>query len=99
MSVDSYRRQVVQHQNNIAKLQQEKGRAAEKAAQANKRSLEASMAANRSKSISTINSKLKDAQRYAADEAKAQQEIGRIEKRSPMNRRSSLPHRAGWIRN
>lgn len=79
MSIDFYRRQVAQHQNNIAKLQIEKGKAAAKAAQASKKSLDATAAAGRSRSASTITSKLRDAQRYATEEAKAQAEIGKIE--------------------
>lgn len=79
MSIDYYRRQVVQHQNNIARLQIEKSKVSAKATHANKRSLDSSNAASRSKNLSTINQKLKEAQRYAAEESKAQGEIGKIE--------------------
>ncbi len=79
MSVDSYRRQVSQHSTNIAKLQVEKGKVAKKLAVASKKSLDAQIAAGKSKSLSTVSSKLKEAQRYAGDEAKAQQDLGKLE--------------------
>ncbi|MGV6954719.1 hypothetical protein [Pseudomonas chlororaphis] len=79
MSVDTYRRQVSQHTVNIGKLQVEKGKVAKKVAIASKKSLDAQIAAGKSKSLSTVSSKLKEAQRYAVEEAKAQQELGKLE--------------------
>lgn len=79
MSIDSYRRQISQHRANIAKLQVDKGKVAKSVADASKKYLDAQIAAGKSKSLATASSKLKDAQRYAGEEAKAQQEIGKLE--------------------
>lgn len=79
MTVDSYRRQVAQHREAISKLQNERSKVAAKIATAQKKALDASIAAQRSTIASTVNSKLREVQRYASDEAKAHEEVRKIE--------------------
>ena len=65
MSMDMYRRQVAQIRDGIAKLMDQKARLVQKAADAGKKSLSARSAANKTSSTSTIQSKLREAGRYA----------------------------------
>lgn len=79
MSIESYRKQVTTYQQNIAKLQAQKGKLAVQGATALKKMQDASSAASKSKNASTIASKGREAARYAADHSKAQAEIGKWE--------------------
>ncbi|KPN91946.1 hypothetical protein [Pseudomonas nunensis] len=81
MSVDQYRNQVASIQKNIAKLQGDKSKKVEAAAKAGKRSSDAVASAARASSVSTAISKQKEAVRYADEQAKAQIEVGKIEKK------------------
>lgn len=81
MSADQYRNQVASLQKTIAKLQGDKSKKVEETAKAGKRSADALAAAARSSSISTATSKRGDAVRYAGDQAKAQVEVGKLEKK------------------
>ncbi len=81
MSLNSYRQQLARIHDAIAKLQALKGKAVTKAAVAGKKSLDAQAAARRTKQPSTVASKLREAQRYAEEGAKAQNEIGKIEEK------------------
>lgn len=79
MSIESYRKQVTTHQQNVAKLQAQKGKLAVQAAAALKKIQDASSAASKSKNASTIASKGREAARYGADHSKAQTEMGKLE--------------------
>ncbi|VVQ35509.1 hypothetical protein PS943_04381 [Pseudomonas fluorescens] len=79
MSIDSYQRQVTTCQKNIAKLQADKGKAAAKAADAQKKQGNALAAARRTTSLPTIKAKQRDADRYASDHAKAMAEVAKFD--------------------
>jgi len=75
MSSDSYRRAAQRHRTEIAKLQNEKGSQATKAAEETKRSASAEDAARRTTSAS----KLADSQRHAQRAAGYQRKVAEIE--------------------
>ncbi|MBK9273028.1 MAG: CHAT domain-containing protein [Flavobacteriales bacterium] len=79
MSSEYYRRQVQAHQEKIGQLQKEKSRFATKASDALNKANAAKLAASRTKTISTIESKLREAQRCEEEYAKCQKELSRIE--------------------
>ncbi|MBZ0205798.1 MAG: CHAT domain-containing protein [Flavobacteriales bacterium] len=79
MSSDSYRRQVISYQEKIGKLQNEKSRCVTKSSGALMKANAAKQAAARTKTVSTIQSKLKEAQRYEEEYAKHQKELSKIE--------------------
>lgn len=79
MSIETYRRQVTTCQKNIAKLQADKGRLSVKAAAALKKKQAALAAAGRSTSSSTINMKLREAERYASEQSKAMVELAKLD--------------------
>ncbi|MDR9862922.1 hypothetical protein [Pseudomonas baetica] len=79
MSIEAYRRQVIPHQQAIAKLQSDKGKVAAKAAVALKKKQDASSAAARASSLSTRSTKERESVRHADDHGKAMVEIARIE--------------------
>ncbi|WP_426178466.1 hypothetical protein [Pseudomonas sp. TWRC1-2] len=79
MSIEAYRRQVISHQQAIARLQSDKGKVAAKAAVALKKKQDASSAAARTSNASTRSSKEREAVRHADDHGKAVIEIARIE--------------------
>lgn len=81
MSTDQYRTQVANIQKNIAKLQGEKAKKVDAAAKAGKKNHDAIAAAARSSSTSTATSKIREATRYASEQAKAETEVGKIEKK------------------
>lgn len=81
MSIEQYRRQVAQKEKNIADLQKQKSRAFEKVVTARKRGNDASNAAMRSTNASTVAIKLREAQRYGSDEARAMNEVSSIEQK------------------
>jgi len=81
MSTDQYRSQVANIQKSIAKLQGEKAKKVDAAAKAGKKNHDALAAAARSSSASTATSKIREATRYASEQAKAETEVGRIEKK------------------
>lgn len=81
MNTDQYRTQVANIQKGIAKLQGEKARKVDAAAKSGKKNHDALAAAARASSASTATSKLREATRYASDQAKAETEVGRIEKK------------------
>lgn len=80
MNADIYRRQVAQIRDGIAKAMEKKAREVQKAADAGKKSLSAQSAASKTNSISIIQSKLRDAGRYAEEQAKHEREVAKIEK-------------------
>jgi len=79
MSSDSYRRQVQTHLQEIARLQRDKGREAERVASYQKQSNDASASASRTSSISSAQSYLRNAQRYSEQSAAAQKNVANIE--------------------
>lgn len=92
MSLETYRKQVIACQQNLGKLQAEKGRFSLKAVAALKKKQEAIAAATRSKSLSVINAKGREALRHESDHNKFLIEMAKIDRkiaRSQMSRRSS----------
>lgn len=81
MSSEYYRRNVRAHQEKIGQLQKEKSRCAMKASEALGKANAARQAATRTKTQSTIQSKLRETQRYDEEYAKHQKELSRIEGR------------------
>lgn len=81
MSIDMYRRQVTQIRSGIAKLMEQKAREVQKAADVGKKSLTAQSVANRASSTSTFQTKLREASRYADDQAKHEREVAKLEKK------------------
>ncbi|MBH3442376.1 hypothetical protein I5L59_02125 [Pseudomonas moraviensis] len=79
MIIDNYRKQVITHQQNIAKLQADVGRLAVKAAAAMKKKNDARTAASRSTSLSARNVKLREADRQAGEHGKVLVEIAKVE--------------------
>lgn len=79
MSSDYYRRQTQQHQQEIARLQRDKGREAERVASCQKQSNDASAKASRASNISSAQSYLRDAQRYSEQAVSAQKNVANIE--------------------
>ena len=81
MSIEIYRRQVTQFRTGIANLMEKKAREAQKAADAGKKSLAARSAASKSSFTSTIQTRLREASRYADDQAKHEGEVAKLEKK------------------
>jgi len=81
MSSDYYRRQAQQHHQEIARLQRDKSREAERIARLYSDINRASDSARRASSPSTANSYLRDVQRYQGDVARTQKKISDIEDR------------------
>ncbi|SMS12636.1 hypothetical protein CFBP1590__5050 [Pseudomonas viridiflava] len=81
MSADQYRTQVANIQKGIAKLQGDKAKKVDAAAKAGKISHDALSAAMRASSVSTATSKRREAIRHAEEQAKAETEVGKIEKK------------------
>jgi len=79
MSLDHYRRQVIQIRKNLAKLQGDKSTAAAKASEASKKAHLAVAAAKKANSISISNTKQREADRHFNDEVKALKAISGIE--------------------
>lgn len=81
MSVEQYRRQVAQKEKIIADLQRQKSRAFEKVVTARKKANDAANAAKRTANSSTASTKLREAQRYGDEEARAMKEFSNIEQK------------------
>ncbi|MEK0363212.1 hypothetical protein [Pseudomonas sp. CBC3] len=81
MSISLYRSQVAQHQRTIARLQGEKVKKVKAAADAGKKSADASVAANKASSASTVKSKLRDVERYSGQQTKALSDVSQLEKK------------------
>lgn len=81
MSTSLYRTQIAQHQRTIARLQGEKVKKVKAAANAGKKSADASAAAAKTSSVSTMKSKLRDAMRYDSEQTKALSEVSQLEKK------------------
>ncbi|MFK3919173.1 hypothetical protein [Pseudomonas fulva] len=81
MSTSLYRSQVAQHQRTIARLQGDKVKKVKAAANAGKKSADASAAAAKTSSVSTMKSKLRDAMRYDSEQTKALSEVSQLEKK------------------
>jgi len=79
MSIESYQREVQRHQEEIARLQQEKSREAAKAAEETRRGNSAAESAGRASSPSTMQWRLRDAQRHQDAAARHQQKVADIE--------------------
>ncbi|AZF47909.1 hypothetical protein [Pseudomonas sp. R2-7-07] len=79
MSIETYRKQVTTCQQNIAKLQSDKGKVAVKAAAASKKKQDALTAARRSTSASIINLREREAERHASDQSKAQVDMAKLD--------------------
>ena len=79
MSVESYQRDVQRHHQEIATLQTQKSREALNAADDTRQANTASEAASRSTSISTMQSRLRDSQRYQESAARHQKKVADIE--------------------
>jgi hypothetical protein len=78
MSVYLYRREVEHHQEEIVRITQEKAREERRAAAERNRAHEATMAVSRSSSLSTIHSKLLDAQRHEGNAVDAQKNVAEL---------------------
>lgn len=76
-----YRQKVQSHQQEIAKLQHQKGQEAARVADFQKRSNEASAKTGRSSTPSSIQSYLRDAQRYSEQAATTQKKLASIEEK------------------
>lgn len=81
MSADSYRRQVQSHMQEIARLQRDKGREAERVANYQRQSNNAASSASRASSMSSKQSYLRDAQRYSEQVVGAQKNLASIEEK------------------
>ena len=81
MSVEQYRRQVAQKEKSITDLQSQKSRAFAKVVAARKRANDAANAAMRTTNSSTASTKLRKAQRYGDEEARAMKEVSSIEQK------------------
>lgn len=81
MSIKIYRDQITQFRTGIANLMEKKAREAQKAVDAGKKSLTARSAASKSSSTSTIQTRLREASRYADDQAKHEGEVAKLEKK------------------
>jgi hypothetical protein len=81
MSSEYYRRQAQQHQQEIARLQRDKSREAERIARRYGDINRATDSARRASSPSSANSYLRDAQRYQDDVARAQKNVSNLEDR------------------
>ena len=79
MNSDYYRREVLRHQQDLAKLQQEKSREGIKAADETKRANAAAAEAARSTIASTQSWKLRDAERYRTSALRHQQKVAELE--------------------
>ena len=90
MSIDTYQRQVATYQKNIAKLQADKGKAAAKAADLQKKQGDALAAARRTTSQPTIKAKQRDADRYGSDHAKAMTEIAKLDSKIASEQKKQL---------
>ena len=81
MSVDSVRNKLQSIQRQMAQLQKDKGRAAERVADCMKRASSAAAAAAKASSPSQAASKVREQARYQEDAAKAQKQVGDYEDR------------------
>jgi len=79
MSVDQRRRAVEAVQKAIARLQTDKSREGTRAAAERKKALDAAAAANRTSSLSTKMTRLKDAQRYEASAVGFDKKVAELE--------------------
>ncbi len=79
MSSDTYRRQAQQHQQEIARLQREKGNLMGRVAEAQRRANSAAQSASRASSVSSANSYLRNAQHYQDEVAHEQKRVADIE--------------------
>lgn len=93
MTPDYYRRQIESAQREIARLQREKSSEAGKLASLSKKIADASRAANRSSSVSTATTKLRDIERYQGDKAAVEKHISDLERR--IGQQQSKVHDAG----
>jgi len=67
------------YQQELAKLQQEKSREVTQVADANRKANAAASAATRTSNLSTLNSKLRESERYQGDAARHQQRVAQLE--------------------
>jgi len=81
VSVNSAQRDVEGHQKELARLQQEKGREAARAADAIKKAASAAAAASSTRNVTSANSKLREAQRYQSEAVKYQNRVADYESR------------------
>ncbi|MDF3055687.1 MAG: hypothetical protein K0Q74_1594 [Gammaproteobacteria bacterium] len=81
MAVDTYRRKVSQIRDGIANLMSQKARESQKAADAGKKMLSAEVAASKAKALSTVTSKIREANRYADQQAKHLGDVAKLEKK------------------
>lgn len=79
MTIDQYRRRVINHQQIIAKLQVDKTKLQVKMAEALQKSLAATSTASRAPTPASMASKQREATRYNNELSKRQVEIGRLE--------------------
>lgn len=79
MSIDQRRKDVEKHQKEIARLQLEKSREEAKAATDRKRAHDARLAAGKTKSTLTLQSKLREAERYEASVVSIQKKVADLE--------------------
>jgi hypothetical protein len=79
VSVDSYQREIQRYQQELARLQQDKSREVTQTADANRKANAAASAAAKSSNISTLNSKIRESERYQSDAARHQQKVAQLE--------------------
>lgn len=79
MSIDQRRKDVEKHQKEIARLQLEKSREEAKAAADRKKAHDARLAAGKTKSTSTLQSKLREAERHESSVVATQKKLADLE--------------------
>ena len=79
MSVEQYRREVERHQDSVRKLQAEKAREVSHAASERKKGSNARASAARTSSVSSVKTKLKDAERHDTKAAGHDRNVADIE--------------------
>jgi hypothetical protein len=79
-SLDSLRRDVQRHQDEIARLQDKKAGETRRVADYSKKAADAAQSATRSSSMSSAASKFRDAQRYGQDQQRAISKVADLEK-------------------
>jgi len=87
VSQETYRRALERHQQEIARLQEKKGREVTSAASDAKKASSVMDAASRTKSTSLANSKIREAQRYRDQAARHEKNVGDLEKKIAIEHR------------
>ncbi|WP_228410942.1 hypothetical protein [Chryseobacterium taklimakanense] len=97
--IDSYRNSKITKQKELAKLTSDKAKEFTKISDLNRKINSASEAMKRTKSISAINSKLKEIERYRKDIASTNKKIADLETKIGKKKKKFLTIRQKLIRN